>query len=145
MDAIVECRNVTKQFHQGETTVDALRGVSIAFKKGEFVSISGPSGSGKSTLLHIIGSLEQPTEGEVYIDGISLAKETKRELADLRLNRIGFIFQAYNLLPVLSVIENVEFIPQLQGVDAATRRKRSMGLLREVGLDKKQIKQESWG
>lgn len=135
MDKIVQCRNVAKQFHQGETLVDALCGVSASFDEGEFVSISGPSGSGKSTLLHIIGSLERPTEGDVYVDGISLAKQSKRELADLRLNRIGFIFQAYNLLPVLSVVENVEFIPQLQGVGAAARRERAMALLKEVGLE----------
>lgn len=135
MEKIVECRNVVKQFSQGDTMVDALVGVSTDFNAGEFVSISGPSGSGKSTLLHIIGSLERPTGGEVLIDGISLANQSKRELADLRLNRIGFIFQAYNLLPVLSVIENVEFIPQLQGVDAPTRRERAMHLLHEVGLN----------
>ena len=134
MQAIVECKNLVKQFHQGETVVEALRGVTVSFDKGEFTSISGPSGSGKSTLLHIIGSLEQPTEGEVFVDGVSLAKETKRELADLRLRKIGFIFQAYNLIPVLTAIENIEFIPQLQGVDARTRRERAMQLLREVGL-----------
>ena len=135
MGTIVECKNIIKQFRQGETTVDALRGISATFEEGDFVSISGPSGSGKSTLLHIIGSLERPSEGEVLIDGVSLSGMSKRELADLRLNRIGFIFQAYNLLPVLSVIENVTFIPQLQGVDAATRNQRGMALLREVGLE----------
>lgn len=134
MQAIVECRNVVKRFSQGETAVDALRGVTTTFNKGEFVSISGPSGSGKSTLLHIIGSLERPTEGEVLVDGIALSGRTKQQLADLRLNRIGFIFQAYNLLPVLSVLENVEFIPQLQGVEAASRRERALELLSQVGL-----------
>ncbi|HKI73637.1 MAG TPA: ATP-binding cassette domain-containing protein, partial [Pseudomonadales bacterium] len=98
MSVIVECRNLVKDYQQGETVVEALRGVSVSFEKGEFVSISGPSGSGKSTLLHIIGSLEQPTSGEVLVDGISLSSESKRELADMRLNRIGFVFQAYNLL-----------------------------------------------
>ncbi|MGA8261419.1 MAG: ABC transporter ATP-binding protein [Arenicellales bacterium] len=135
MTPIVECRKITKQYHQGETTVDALRGVDLVFNKGEFVSISGPSGSGKSTLLHIIGSLERPTSGEVVLDGMPLTKESRRELADLRLNQIGFVFQAYNLIPVLSAAENVEFILQLQGVDAKTRRARSTELLREVGLE----------
>lgn len=134
MTAIVECRNVFKQYLQGETTVDALRGVDVTFEKGEFVSLSGPSGSGKSTLLHIIGSLEKPTKGEVILDGTHLTQESKRELADLRLNRIGFVFQAYNLIPVLSAAENVEFILQLQGVDAKTRRARSTALLNQVGL-----------
>jgi len=135
MSVIVECRNLVKDYQQGETVVEALRGVSVSFEKGEFVSISGPSGSGKSTLLHIIGSLEQPTSGEVLVDGISLSSESKRELADMRLNRIGFVFQAYNLLPVLTVLENVEFISQLQGVDTATRRGQARKLLDEVGLN----------
>jgi putative ABC transport system ATP-binding protein len=135
MNMILECRHLVKHYHQGDTTVQALRGVDLCVNKGEFVSISGPSGSGKSTLLHIIGSLEQPSEGEVILDGESLAKETRRQLADLRLNRIGFVFQAYNLIPVLSAAENVEFILQLQGVDARTRRARSSQLLREVGLE----------
>ncbi len=135
MTAIVECRNLVKQFHQGEMIVEALRGVTVSFEKSEFVSISGPSGSGKSTLLHIIGSLEQPTQGDVLVNGVSLLKQTKRQLADLRLKQIGFIFQAYNLIPVLTAIENVEFIPQLQGVDADTRRAQSMELLCEVGLE----------
>jgi putative ABC transport system ATP-binding protein len=135
MSVILECRNLVKHYRQGDTTVQALRGVDLSVNKGEFVSISGPSGSGKSTLLHIIGSLEQPSEGEVMLDGESLVKETRRQLADLRLNRIGFVFQAYNLIPVLSAAENVEFILQLQGVDAETRRARSSQLLREVGLE----------
>jgi putative ABC transport system ATP-binding protein len=135
MNVILECRNLIKHYRQGDTTVQALRGVDLSVNKGEFVSISGPSGSGKSTLLHIIGSLEQPSEGDVILDGESLARETRRQLADLRLNRIGFVFQAYNLIPVLSAAENVEFILQLQGVDARTRRARSSQLLREVGLE----------
>lgn len=134
MAKIVECRNLVKAYRQGETTIDALQGVSLAFDTGGFASISGPSGSGKSTLLHIIGSLESPSEGEVLVDGISLGSKSKRELAELRLHRIGFVFQAYNLLPVLTVIENVEFIPQLQGVERDVRRKRARELLQEVGL-----------
>lgn len=134
MTAILECKHLIKQYLQGETTVDALRGVNVSFDKGEFASISGPSGSGKSTLLHIIGSLEQPSNGDVILDGVSMASQSKQALADLRLNRIGFVFQAYNLIPVLTAVENVEFILQLQGVDAKTRRTRALELLREVGL-----------
>ena len=134
MTTILECKDLVKQYQQGETTVNALRGVNVAFNKGEFAAISGPSGSGKSTLLHIIGSLEQPTEGDVILDGIPLAQQSAQQLADLRLNRIGFVFQAYNLIPVLSAAENVEFILQLQGVDAKTRHKRSAELLQKVGL-----------
>jgi putative ABC transport system ATP-binding protein len=135
MTAILECHQLTKDYHQGETTVQALRGVDLEFNRGEFVSISGPSGSGKSTLLHIIGSLERPTSGDVILDGVPLAQESREQLADIRLNRIGFIFQAYNLIPVLSAAENVEFILQLQGVDAKTRHARSAELLHAVGLD----------
>jgi putative ABC transport system ATP-binding protein len=135
MSAILECHQLTKEYHQGNTIVHALRGVDLQVERGEFVSISGPSGSGKSTLLHIIGSLEQPSGGEVIIDGVSLAKETRQQLADLRLQRIGFVFQAYNLIPVLSAAENIEFILQLQGVDAKTRHARSTELLQAVGLE----------
>ena len=134
MSAILECHNLTKHYHQGDAIVEALRGVDLIVNKGEFVSISGPSGSGKSTLLHIIGSLEEPTSGDVILDGKPLANESRQQLADLRLNRIGFVFQAYNLIPVLSAAENVEFILQLQGVDAKTRRARSTELLDQVGL-----------
>jgi len=132
--AILECRQLTKEYRQGTTTVQALQGVDLSVQRGEFISISGPSGSGKSTLLHIIGSLEQPTGGEVILDGVSLARETRTQLADMRLHRIGFVFQAYNLIPVLSAAENIEFILQLQGVDAETRHARSAQLLQEVGL-----------
>jgi putative ABC transport system ATP-binding protein len=135
MTAILECHKLTKDYHQGNTTVQALRGVDLQVERGEFVSISGPSGSGKSTLLHIIGSLEQPSGGEVVLDGVSLARESRTHLADLRLQRIGFVFQAYNLIPVLSAAENIEFILQLQGVDAKTRHARSTELLQAVGLD----------
>ena len=134
MTAIVECRNLVKHYRQGETIVNALRGVDVCFSKGEFVAISGPSGSGKSTLLHIIGSLEQASGGDVILDGQVLAQQSRQQLADLRLNRIGFVFQAYNLIPVLSAAENVEFILQLQGVDARARRARSSALLQKVGL-----------
>ncbi len=135
MTAILECHQLTKDYHQGNTIVHALRGLDLQVARGEFVSISGPSGSGKSTLLHIIGSLEQPSGGEVILDGVSLARESRQQLADLRLQRIGFVFQAYNLIPVLSAAENIEFILQLQGVDANTRHARSAELLQAVGLD----------
>ncbi|WP_406665822.1 ABC transporter ATP-binding protein [Gallaecimonas sp. GXIMD1310] len=135
MNAILQCQQLVKQYHQGDTTVDALRGVDLSFHKGEFVAISGPSGSGKSTLLHIIGSLEEPTSGQLILDGVSLFEQSSEQLADLRLNHIGFIFQAYNLIPVLSAAENIEFLLQLQGVDAKTRRARSTELLHQVGLD----------
>lgn len=134
MTATVQCRDLVKRYRQGETTVDALRGVNLTVETGEFVSISGPSGSGKSTLLHILGSLERPTEGDVVLDGTALSGLKKSALADLRLNRIGFVFQAYNLIPVLTAAENTAFILQLQGVGAQDRRRRALDLLERVGL-----------
>lgn len=134
MEVIVECRNLKKRYFQGSVPVDALRGVDLKVEKGDFVSLSGPSGSGKSTLLNVLGGLDNPSEGSVKIGGQDLSQLGKGDLADLRLQRIGFVFQAYNLIPVLSAEENVEFILQLQGVDAAERRQRARMLLAQVGL-----------
>ena len=103
--------------------------------KKDFLCLSGPSGSGKSTLLNLIGGLDLPTSGDVSVDGIALATLDRAALARLRLTRIGFVFQAYNLIPVLSARENVEFVMQLQGVNAAARRTRAMDILKEVGLE----------
>jgi len=114
--------------------VVALDQVDFAMDAGEFVSLAGPSGSGKSTLLNLIGGLDRPTSGEIVVDGEDLGALSERELADLRLHRLGFVFQAYNLVPVLSARENVEFILQLQGVDARTRKATAMELLERVGL-----------
>ncbi|WP_097460987.1 ABC transporter ATP-binding protein [Mangrovitalea sediminis] len=134
MEVIVECRNLKKRYFQGSVPVDALRGVDLQVEKGDFVSLSGPSGSGKSTLLNVLGGLDNPSEGSVKIAGQDLSQLSKGDLADLRLQRIGFVFQAYNLIPVLSAEENVEFILQLQGVGAAERRQRARMLLAQVGL-----------
>jgi len=134
MTATVQCHDLVKRYKQGETTVNALKGVDLAVEAGEFVSISGPSGSGKSTLLHILGSLERPTGGDVVLDGVALSGLAKSEQADLRLNRIGFVFQAYNLIPVLSAAENTAFILQLQGMNARERRRRAFEMLERVGL-----------
>ena len=101
---------------------------------GEFVSLAGPSGSGKSTLLNLIGGLDRPTSGDIEVDGQILNSLNERQLADMRLHRLGFVFQAYNLVPVLSARENVEFILQLQGVAASQRREVAMDLLKSVGL-----------
>lgn len=134
MEAIIECRELAKRYFQGSVPVDALRGVDLQVEKGDFVSLSGPSGSGKSTLLNILGGLDTPSAGSVRIDGQDLSHLGKSELADLRLQRIGFVFQAYNLIPVLSAEENVEFIMQLQGVSASERRQRARAVLEQVGL-----------
>ena len=133
-DQVVECRDVSRTYDADAVPVHALRGVDFELAAGEWVSLAGPSGSGKSTLLHVIGGLDQPSSGSVVVDGVEVTALTATELSDLRLNKIGFVFQAYNLIPVLSALENVEFILQLQGVDSSERRTRSLEALRSLGL-----------
>ncbi|MCP5039184.1 MAG: ABC transporter ATP-binding protein [Rhodobacteraceae bacterium] len=132
---IVTCRGVSKTFGSGELVVHALRDVDLNIMQGDFATLAGPSGSGKTTLLNMIGALDKPSSGEVEIDGQPLSGLNKAELSELRLQKIGFVFQAYNLIPVLSAQENIEFVLQLQGVDAAERRKRALEVLAEVGLE----------
>ncbi|MBI1212700.1 MAG: ATP-binding cassette domain-containing protein [Alphaproteobacteria bacterium] len=135
MTAIVECRGVTKHYRLGTIDVAALRGVDLTIDKGDFASLAGPSGSGKTTLLNAIGGLDRPTKGSIKIEGHEITALNANALADLRLRKIGFVFQAYNLIPVLSAVENVEFILQLMGVEAAARRARAKEVLRDVGLE----------
>jgi putative ABC transport system ATP-binding protein len=135
MEPIVICSKLSKVYGEGATEVYALRDVDLEIRKGDFLSLSGPSGSGKTTLLNHIGGLDRPTSGDVTVDGRHLNELDKGALADLRLQKIGFVFQAYNLIPVLSAYENVEFILQLQGVGAQKRRERAREMLAEVGLD----------
>lgn len=135
LEAIVSCRHLNKQYGQGETAVHALQDVDLDIRAGEFLSLSGPSGSGKTTLLNHLGGLDRPTSGEVTVAGHRLSELGKGALADLRLNKIGFVFQAYNLIPVLSAYENVEFILQLQGEPARQRRARAREMLAVVGLE----------
>jgi putative ABC transport system ATP-binding protein len=132
--AIILCNKICKDYFNGVITVPALRGVSIAIEKGEFAAIAGPSGSGKTTLLNIIGGLDFPTSGEIIVGEQNLSKLNKTQLSEVRLKKIGFIFQAYNLLPVLSALENVEYILLLQGVGKEERYERCSNLLKEVGL-----------
>lgn len=131
---IVDVRGLERSYAQGELTVRALRGVDLQIESGEFTALMGPSGSGKTTLLNAIGGLDTPTAGTVTLDGINLTSLSSAELADLRLERIGFIFQSYNLIPVLSAYENAEFVLMLQGMPEAERRKRVMDTLAAVGL-----------
>jgi putative ABC transport system ATP-binding protein len=130
----VTCSKVNKIFAQGELAVHALSNVDLEVKKGGFVCLSGPSGSGKTTLLNMIGGLDRPTDGEITVAGQRIDQMSMSDLADLRLQHIGFVFQAYNLIPVLSARENVEFVMQLQGVPANERRDLAMAILEEVGL-----------
>jgi putative ABC transport system ATP-binding protein len=132
---IVELRDVTKHYRQGALDVPALRGLTLAIAKAEFTAICGPSGSGKTTALNLIGALDKPTSGSVALEGRDLGPLSRRVLSHLRRDRIGFVFQAYNLMPVLTAYENAEIVLSLQGVEASVRRERVMALLAEVGLE----------
>ncbi|UCG67585.1 MAG: ABC transporter ATP-binding protein [Deltaproteobacteria bacterium] len=134
---IVECIDIKKTYEQGQVEVQALRGISLSIKKGGFVALAGPSGSGKTTILNIIGGLDSADSGTVTVDGNVLDEMNQSQLADLRLHNIGFVFQAYNLIPVLSALENVEYVMLLQGVPAADRRQRAKTILDDVGLEDK--------
>ena len=134
-DVIVKLEAVTKTYQQGDVAVQALRGVDLEVKKGEFTAIIGPSGSGKTTALNLIGALDMPTSGEVFLESKKLSRLSRGELSRIRRDRIGFVFQAYNLVPVLTAYENAEIVLALQGVKPTERRKRVMALLAEVGLE----------
>ncbi|MBW2171115.1 MAG: ABC transporter ATP-binding protein [Deltaproteobacteria bacterium] len=133
--SIVECVDIKKTYHQGKIEVEALRGVSLSIDTGGFVAIAGPSGSGKTTMLNLIGGLDHPDSGSVVVDEQDFSQMSQSELASLRLHRVGFVFQAYNLIPVLSALENVEFVMLLQGVPHAERRERAKAILNDVGLE----------
>ncbi len=130
----VRCVDLRKTYRQGDQDVKALDHVSIEIDEGGFVCLVAPSGGGKTTLLNAIGGLDIPDSGEVWVAEQRIDEMSKGELADLRLANIGFVFQAYNLIPVLTAQENVEFVMQVQGVPAAERREKSMAILEEVGL-----------
>ncbi len=131
---IVQLVDVTKQYRQGEIDVLALRGLSMTVEAGEFTTLCGPSGSGKTTALNMVGALDTPTSGQVLLEGHDLSTLSRRELSHIRRDRIGFVFQAYNLMPVLTAFENAETVLRLQGVDARERREVVMELLAAVGL-----------
>ncbi|HOD15576.1 MAG TPA: ABC transporter ATP-binding protein [Spirochaetota bacterium] len=134
--AIIDINKLVKIYDGNSLEVRALNEVDLRVEKGEFTAIAGPSGSGKTTLLNLIGGLDQPTHGSLTVAGKDLRNMSVRELSDMRLNNIGFIFQAYNLIPVLTALENVEYILLLQGVAKEERRERSTRILEEVGLGK---------
>ena len=135
--AIVETKNIKKTYRQGKVNVEALCGVDLIVDKGEFVALAGPSGSGKTTLLNIIGGLDLPDSGSVMVDNNKFADMNQADLASLRLHKIGFVFQAFNLIPVLSAIENVEYVMLLQGVPQTERHDRAKAILDDVGLEGK--------
>jgi len=135
VETIVNLQGVTKDYGRDNIVTRALRGVDLKLTGGEFAAMAGPSGSGKSTLLNIIGGLDRPTEGRVEVDGRSLVDLSGGELSRLRRDRLGFIFQNFNLIPVLTALENAEYVLMLQGQAQAARRERVRAILREVGLE----------
>jgi len=134
---IITVDSVSKVYHQGSVSFRALDGVSLAIDKGEFIALAGPSGSGKTTLLNLIGGLDIADEGRIFFNGQNLEKMSDGSRADLRLHQIGFVFQAYNLIPVLTAAENIDYILLLQKVDKSVRQKRVQEILEEVGLSDK--------
>ena len=135
MKHVIETEHVCRFFGEGEVGVAALDDISIKIEQGEFSAIIGPSGSGKTTFLQLVGGLDNPTSGRVWLSGANIAEMTGRELSDFRRDHIGFIFQSYNLIPVLSAEENIEYVMLLQGVSADKRHKRVREVLSLVGLE----------
>jgi len=131
----IQFKSVNKQYQLGKTTVNAVNEISFIIDQGEFATVIGPSGSGKSTILNLLGALDRPTSGEVLINTAKVAQLKDRQLAKLRLNEIGFIFQSFNLIPVLSVFANVEFPLLLMKMKKTERRDRVLEILKKVGLD----------
>ena len=131
----VELRGVSRVYRQGSVEVRALDDIDLDIAEGDFAVLVGPSGSGKTTLLNLIGGLDSPSSGRIVVAGTEIGGMSRSERAALRLRRIGFVFQEYNLIPVLSAIENIEFVMLLQGVPEAERRRRAQALLAELGLE----------
>src|SRR5215510_1534569 len=133
-DVVIRLERVHKVYHIGDIEVHALRGVSLAIRRGEFVAIMGPSGSGKSTMMNIIGCLDRPTKGQYFLEKVDVSTVDKPGLADIRNQRVGFVFQSFNLVPRTSALENVELPLVYAGVGASERKKRARAALTEVGL-----------
>jgi len=134
-DTILRLQNVSRLYQQGDETIRALDSVNLTLRRGEFVAIAGPSGSGKTTLLNVSVGLDQPTQGKVWVGGQDLTGMSAPELAQLRLHEVGFIFQSYNLVPVLNAEENAELILLLRGLPAVERKRSVLQVLKEVGLE----------
>src|SRR5574340_409228 len=130
----VRAEKLTRIYRQDSIAVTALKDIDLEIAAGEFIALVGPSGSGKSTLLNLLGGLDHPTSGRLWVEDRELGTMSARDLADMRLRRIGFVFQEYNLIPVLSAIENVEYVILLQGVADEERRRRALAVLADVGL-----------
>ncbi len=134
MEPLLRVRNLHKVYRVDSLETPALRGVDLDIAAGEFTAIAGPSGSGKSTLLHIMGGLDHPTSGEVWLGDTRIDRLTQDQLAELRLRSFGFVFQAFNLIPVLTVVENAAFVLELRGVDRKVRERKALEVLGELGI-----------
>ena len=134
-DVIVKLEQITRVYRQDSVAVNALGGIDLEIHRGDFAVLVGPSGSGKTTLLNLMGGLDSPTAGRVWVADTEIGRMSRAELSQVRLRKIGFVFQEFNLIPVLSVLENVEFVMLLQGMPDAERRARSLALLKELGLE----------
>ena len=132
---IVKLTDVSRVYRQGRLEVHALRGLTLSIEKGEFTAVCGPSGSGKTTMLNLIGALDRPTSGSVILEGTDLSLLNRKQRSLVRRDRIGFVFQAYNLMPVLTAYENAELVMWAQGIDIEKRQERVLALLAEVGLE----------
>ena len=134
MAEIIRAEQLEKIYHDNGVPVPALKGVNLSVNHGEFNVIAGPSGSGKTTLLNLLGALDVPTSGHIFFEGENIAQKSRKELAAIRLEKIGFVFQAYNLIPVLSALENIEFTMMLSGIPQTERNQRAMRLMEELGI-----------
>lgn len=134
MTAIVQLNHLSRHYQQGEVIVKAVDDISLTIESGDFAAICGPSGSGKTSILNLIGGLDRPNSGEVWLEGVDLSGQSAAELAEIRQNRIGFVFQAYNLIPVMTAFENAAFVLDLQGISKQEKQQRVMEVLASVGL-----------
>ncbi|MDH3323532.1 MAG: ABC transporter ATP-binding protein [Flavobacteriaceae bacterium] len=135
--SVIKIKDLTKTYKETEVPVHAVNGIDLEFEKGEFTAIVGPSGCGKTTLMNMIGGLEKPTSGTVEVNGVDISGLSSKKLINFRLENIGFVFQAYNLIPVLTAKENVEFVMQLQNWETKEKDQRTLSLLKSVGLEDK--------
>ncbi len=132
---ILKAENLNKVYNSNEISVHALKDINLTIREGEYTVVSGESGSGKTTLLNALGTLDMPTEGKIYLNSEDISKKTQKELSAIRLNKIGFIFQAYNLIPVLTAIENIEFAMMLKGISEKERHKKVMEIMKSLKIE----------
>lgn len=132
---VIRTEKLEKIYEDNGVPVHALKGIDLGIKKGEFLVIAGPSGSGKTTLLNLIGALDNPSKGKVFLEGDDIILKSKNQLSQLRLQKIGFVFQAYNLIPVLSALENIEFTMMLRGITEKEREERAFEVMKELGIE----------